>query len=301
MDVSAHGQRHQQQRHRAPAVASGIGAAHPRVCGRAAQGGEACELGDGDREAWDGEQPDAGEPELRRDQSREQRARGDAQVAAHREDRHGGRAPLARQPGGVLARFRMEGRDAEAADQHADDGHGEGVREGQRTDAETGDGRACDKQPLAAPRVEDMTEDRLHDGRCDRRGEHDRRGARVREVQLAAQERQQRGHAALREVRDHVTAGEQPERAQRPAQSRRGDGGSGHTSTVSWPPCRCRRLGSTPRSSRSTTRPRRSTSMPPQRSDCAWSRPECTASCCRGRPASSICTRPSSARRCSRP
>ena len=86
-----------------------------------------------------------------------------------------------------------------------------------------------DQQPLAAARVEEVAEDRLHDRRGDRRGEHDRRRARVREVQLVAQERQQRGHAALREVGDHVAAREQPERAQRPAQSRRGDGGGGHT------------------------------------------------------------------------
>ena len=91
-----------------------------------------------------------------------------------------------------------------------------------------------DEQPLAAARVEEVTEDRLHDRGGDRRGEHDRRRARVREVQLAAQERQQRGHAALREVGDHVAAREQPERAERPAQTRRGDGGGGHASTVSW-------------------------------------------------------------------
>ena len=113
-------------------------------------------------------------------------------------------------------------------DEHAQQRERERVREGQRADAEARQRGPGDEQPVAATGVEEVPEDGLHDGGGDGRRQHDRRRARVREVQLVAQERQQSGHAALGEIGHQVPAREQRERPQRSAQARCGDGGGAH-------------------------------------------------------------------------
>ena len=110
MHVAAHHQGDQEQARRAPAIAPRERRRDAGVRGRPAERGETCELDARDHESRDGEQPDAAEAVVRRDDAGEQRADGDAQVPSDREDGHRRRAPLAREPGRELARLGVERR-----------------------------------------------------------------------------------------------------------------------------------------------------------------------------------------------
>ena len=229
--VAAHRERDQQQRRRAPAVAPAARRRDARVRRGAAQRGEPGELharrsrGPGSRAARRPPRPNC--DAIRPASSGPER---DAEVAADREDRHRRRAPLAREPGGELARLGMEAGDADAREQHAQRARpGSVCANASSADADArrrrGRRRAASRPGASrrrCPKIGCTTDEATVAASMIAAVRVYERCSSLRRNGSSA------GHAALREIGRHVAAREQPERAERPAQSRCGDGGGAH-------------------------------------------------------------------------
>ena len=107
----------------------------------------------------------------------------------------------------------MEGGDAEPAreDEHENE-RIQGCDRGE-TDADGGEDRAAGNQPQRSTPVRPEAEERLNERGGHGRREEEHRRERVVEVEAVGEERDQRRHAAGREVDGEVTAGERGHRA----------------------------------------------------------------------------------------
>jgi len=167
---------------------------------------------EGDGDPRDGEQQPAREPEREHERGRRDRPEGEAEVAADREERHRARPPAATGEGGELRAFGVKGRHAEAGDDDEEKHERIARRRRGERDPDSRERNAARQQPDRSTPVRPQPEQRLHDRRRDRGGEHRGRRQRVREVELLDKEGKQRRQSAVREVGRAVAARERRHR-----------------------------------------------------------------------------------------
>ena len=201
---AAEGDHAEQQRERARPVLPARGRAAARLGHEAPQERRHEQQQDGHGQHRQREQQAAGEAEREDQRRRRGRPQRVADVAADREEAHPARPLGTAGVGGELRALGVVCSDAEPRDDDEQQHEPVGGRGSGERDPDARQRDAGRQQPERAAPVRPGAEERLHERRGSRRGEHHDRGERVREPEAVDHEGQQRGQRAVREVRRAV-------------------------------------------------------------------------------------------------